>query len=97
MFIDTKTQERLRRIESNQSIILEKLASVENKLERNTEIILEYFGSYRDQKLFRAKESMLKAHLKKEQLDALKDIVYVLKEVITDKENLESEINGGAE
>ena len=97
MFIDTKTQERLRRIESNQNMILSKLTDIEKKLEGNTEIILKFFGTYRDQKLFRAKEIMLSTHFNKDQLQALQAFVNVLKEVITDKEKLESEIDEGLE
>jgi nucleoid DNA-binding protein len=97
MFINIETKERLEKIERNQNVILSKLENIEKKLESNTEVILTYFGTYRDQKLFRAKEIMLSTHFNKDQRQALQSFVNVLKEVITDKENLESKFDGGTE
>lgn len=91
MFVDANLKDKVRNIELKQEDILLKLFNIENRLTKNTEIIMEYFATYKDKKIYRFCEAAKKGNLTKSQLSMLKELADILKEVLDDKEKLESE------
>ena len=89
MFFDSDLKQRVRNIELKQEDILMKLADIENKIARNTDIIVEYFATYRDKKTYQFCESAKKGNFTKNQLSTLQELANILKEVLDDKESLE--------
>lgn len=88
MFVDVKDE--VRNIELKQEDILLKLSNIENRLTKNTEIIMEYFATYKDKKIYQFCEAAKKGNLTKSQLSMLQELADILKEVLDDKEKLES-------
>jgi hypothetical protein len=72
-------------------MILDKLSNIEGELKRNNTLIVEYMGTYKEQKLNELRDIMLKGH-KNNQMGMLQEIVDIFKEILNDKENVEKEL-----
>ena len=63
MHIDTKLKEKVNIIESQQKEILSKLSNIEEKLNRNTEIIVDYFATYAEKRNINSSKQLKKVIL----------------------------------
>ena len=89
MHIDTKLKEKVNIIESQQKEILSKLSNIEEKLNKNTEIIVDYFATYAEKKKHKFIETVKKGNFTMKQLSAIQELANILTEVLDDKEKLE--------
>ena len=88
------SKEELKEIKGKQDLILSKLTDLEYRAKRNTDVIMDYLATYRDKKQYRFCEVLKRGHFTKNQLDILQELANILKDVISDKEELEEQING---
>lgn len=86
-----KLDTRLTCIERELEMISDKLSNIEGELERNNSLIVKYMGTYKEQKLDKLRDVMLKGH-KHNQMGMLQEIVDMFREVLNDKEIIENEL-----
>ena len=84
MYKDNELKTRMKVLELNQENILRELSEIEIRISGMTDVIIKYFGSYKDKKLSNFKKAMQKGSFTKDQFSALEEMTNILKEVLND-------------